>query len=597
MTGDERQGEPAFDKPSTWTHVAGGATLALGSVGVLYSWFLVVTIGLAFGPRFGFWARLAAMVVGLAVMIALSIWLSRRPTSVARPGPWLLAIAAGWTLAGAAFWYALGSPFTRSVPIVALYAATTWWLLWVWLMFLVPWRPAARIGVLAVLLVIAGAFFGSVRGDGVDGNALPLLAWRFAPAKDDWSARRGPGGASGFVELAESEDEITRDYPRFRGADGLGTAHGEKLARDWSGRVFKPRWRHAVGQAWSALAVAGRRVFTQEQRGGDECVVCYARATGRQLWVHRDRARYEMPGTGDGPRATPTVDGGHVFALGATGILNCLDRRTGEGLWNVDILKDTGATAPIHGMVSSPLVLGGVVVVCAGGTNDASLVAYDRTTGRRVWAAGSDTAGYTSPLLVELAGVPQIVIVTPRNLVAHDAKSGEVLWSAPFENDTNTNCSQPCPVGENRLFASANYGTGCTLLEASQGDGGAWNARQLWSNRTMQTKFASAVIRGGQAYGLDNGILECISLADGRRRWKQGRYGHGQLLLADDLLVISAEDGRVALVAANPEEFLELGSFEALQGRTWNYPALAGGELFVRNDREAACYELPREGD
>jgi outer membrane protein assembly factor BamB len=192
--------------------------------------------------------------------------------------------------------------------------------------------------------------------------------------------------------------------------------------------------------------------------------------------------------------------------------------------------------------------------------------------------------------------VPQVVVVTPRTVVAHDAADGAVLWSTPLENETNTNCSQPCPVGENRLFASTNYGVGCKLFEVSRDDQ-AWHVRPAWSNRTMQTKFSSAVVRDGHAYGLDDGILECISLADGRRRWKRGRYGHGQLLLADDLLLIQAEDGRVALVEAVPERFSELAVFQALDGRTWNYPALAGGDLFVRNDREAACYELPLESD
>jgi outer membrane protein assembly factor BamB len=146
------------------------------------------------------------------------------------------------------------------------------------------------------------------------------------------------------------------------------------------------------------------------------------------------------------------------------------------------------------------------------------------------------------------------------------------------------------------LFASTNYGVGCQLLEVRR-DGPAWHVHPAWSNRTMQTKFCSAVVRDGHAYGLDDGILECISLIDGSRRWKRGRYGHGQLLLADDLLVIQAEDGRVALVEATPEKFSELGLFQALDGRTWNYPALAGGELFVRNDRQAACYELPLQSE
>jgi outer membrane protein assembly factor BamB len=470
------------------------------------------------------------------------------------------------------------------------FALTTWWLLWAWLMWLVPGRVAMRFGLLAGLVIVAAALLGSVRADGLDGAALPRVAWRFAP-ENRWPTVE-PAVPGGTVSLDESAFASAANYPRFRGPDCLATLSGANLARDWSRSPPKLRWRRPVGAGFGALAVDGGRVFTQEQRGEDECVVCYAREDGRELWVHRDRAHYKMPATGDGPRATPTVDGDRVFTFGATGILNALDRATGRKLWSVDVLADASATAPVHGMVSSPLVVDEHVIVCAGGKN-ASLVAYDRATGRRVWAAGSDAAGYTSPQLVRLEGVAQIAIVTPQNLAAHDPADGRVLWSTPFANDQQTNCSQPYPAGDDGLFISADYGLGCALVEATRDTGGVWSARKLWSKRTLQTKFSSAVVRGGHAFGLDDGILQCVSLADGRSRWKRGRYGHGQLLLVDDLLVIQAEDGRIALVEADPERFVELATFPALNGRTWNHPALAGRELFCRNDLEAACYELP----
>jgi outer membrane protein assembly factor BamB len=365
------------------------------------------------------------------------------------------------------------------------------------------------------------------------------------------------------------------------------------LSRSWASRKPILQWRHAVGPAWSGLVVADARVFTQEQRGDDECVVCYDRHTGDERWVHCDAAHYKNAGAGDGPRATPTVDGQFVFALGATGILNCLDRDTGTRHWTVNILTDNEAQAPGHGTVGSPLVAGDLVVVCAGGTKGASLVAYDKGAGKRAWRAGNDPAGYASPSLIQLAGRPQILIINSRSLNAHDPQTGEILWTFPWRNDQETNCSQPFPVGVHGLFISADYGTGCALLDIAQGDGGKWNAKPLWSNRGLQTKFCSVVVHDGHAYSFDDEVLECVSLAGGRRKWKRGRYGHGQLLLADDLLVIQAEDGRVVLVEATPEAQRELGAFQALDGKTWNNPALAGRQLFVRNDHEAACYELP----
>ena len=166
------------------------------------------------------------------------------------------------------------------------------------------------------------------------------------------------------------------------------------------------------------------------------------------------------------------------------------------------------------------------------------------------------------------------------------------MWTLPWTNPQETNCSQPFPT-DNGVFISSDYGTGCALIALSRGERGRWVAEPAWTSRAMQTRFCSVVVHQGHAYSFDDEILECVSLADGRRRWKRGRYGHGQLLLADDLLVVQAEDGRVVLVEATPEAYRELAELNALDGRTWNNPALAGQQLFVRNDHEGACYELP----
>ncbi len=567
-------------------------------LGALYCWFWVTTISLAYGPRFNFWQQLGGLGVSLVALVCVAYWMARQMAPLDHSAIRFWIILAAWSLGGAGLWIAMASPFSRHAALLVGFAATTWWILWAWLMFFVRWRPWTRAGVMAGLLFVASAFFVTVRADGLDGDALPRFAWRFATTRPDWPATAStlsPADSSESNTPETTAAEPRDDYPRFRGADGLGTVTGVNLERDWSKHPPRLRWRQTVGAAWSSFAVAGLQVFTQEQRGAEECVTCYDRATGRQLWVHADAAHYENASTGDGPRATPTVDGGQVFTLGATGILNALDVATGQRLWKVDILKDSGATAPAHGMVSSPLVVEDAVIVCAGGSGT-SLVAYDRTTGIRLWGAGSDPAGYTSPLLVELGGQRQIIAITPDHIHGHDAATGRVLWTADLHNEQQTNCSQPYPVGANRLFASTNYGTGCTLLEIKQ-EGSAWNAQPLWAKRTLQTKFCSPIVYDGHASGLDDGILECVSLEDGRRKWKRGRFGHGQMLLAGDLLLIQAEDGRVGLAEAQPDKFVELGSIPALEGRTWNYPALAGNQLFIRNDREAACYELPRAGN
>ncbi|HVW37437.1 MAG TPA: PQQ-binding-like beta-propeller repeat protein [Pirellulales bacterium] len=281
-----------------------------------------------------------------------------------------------------------------------------------------------------------------------------------------------------------------------------------------------------------------------------------------------------------------------VYSFGATGLLNCLDRRSGRRLWSVDVLPDNESGNLIHGLSGSPLIVDDLVVVSAGGKGEKSLVAYDRKTGRCVWRAGDDPAGYGSPLVCTLAGRRQIVILNRPGLAAHDVETGRLLWTFPWANAAETNCSQPIPVGEQRLFVSSGYGKGCALLQVELRKNGEWRVQPIWISRSLKTKFTSAVIHAGHAFGLDDGILCCVDLDDGRRRWKAGRYGHGQVLLAGDTLLVQCESGDVALVAADPAEYRELARFAALASKTWNYPALAGRWLVCRNDREAVCFEL-----
>jgi len=575
-----------------WPQLIGALGLLFSAGLMLHCWFWVVTIGLAFGPRPSFWLQLAGVLIGVVVAMGLAVWVSWRHKLATI---WCLLAAKAWRMAAGSLWWLQASPFSLDPRFVGAFVVSSWWLLAAWMAWLLPLKHSARAGAFITFAAVSAVALASVEAQGIDGAALPRIAWRFSAAEPQVDTPPPAELTPNANPVTEEFDEAvaTVDFPRFRGADGHGVVVGEHLTRDWSIEQPKLLWKRAIGAGWGSLAVAGGRVFTQEQRGKEECVVCYHRPTGRQLWVHQDKAHYEGPSTGDGPRATPTVDDERVFSLGATGILNCLDRRSGKLHWSINILDDTKATAPPHGMVGSPLVAGELVVVCAGSAQGGTLVAYDKATGMRAWSAGNENAGYTSPQLFELAGVPQIVIVSPQTVEAHDPLTGRVLWTHPFVNEQQTNCSQPSQVGTDRLLVSSNYGNGCILLELRHEGSKAWTAQEIWRNRTLQTKFSSPVVRDQFAYGLDDGILECVSLADGSRQWKRGRYGHGQLMLVDDLLVIQAEDGRVAMVEAAPTKFTELASFQPLDDKTWNYPVVAGGQLLVRNANEAACYELP----
>lgn len=458
-------------------------------------------------------------------------------------------------------------------------------------------RQAAAISLLCGLQF---CLYLSIRIDGFMGDGRPNLAWSWTPtAEEQMKAAEARWSTAGTVESATADLAATTpfDSPAFRGPNRNGIVSGPGLSRDWS-RPPRLLWRHPVGRGWSSFAVVGDYCVTQEQRGVFESVVCYELRTGREVWKHQDRACFDEVTGGKGPRATPAVHEGNVFSLGATGILNCLDGRSGQRIWSTNILADSHAENRIFGMAGSPLVLNGLVVVSPGG-NPGSLVAYDHQSGKQIWRGGDVEASYSSPHYAAFQ-TPQILNFNADGLFAHEAQSGRVLWSYPWVSNPaeRNNVCQPVPLpgadGQvDRVFISSGYGQGCAMLVVVQSER-QFAVQKIWSNRNLKAKFSSVVMRGDHIYGLDGRILVCIDVKTGNRCWKGGRYGYGQLILVNDLLLVQAESGDVVLVEASPLEHRELGNFAALADRTWNHPVVSGNLLLVRNDREAACYELPR---
>jgi len=366
------------------------------------------------------------------------------------------------------------------------------------------------------------------------------------------------------------------------------------LARDWQSAAPVALWRQPIGQGWSGFAVANGLAVTLEQRDGKERVVAYDLERGSVRWCHDSGAGFASVMAGDGPRATPAIDGGRVYTLGVNGVLTALDLASGRLLFEKDVLAENGARRPEYGVASSPLVVDGVVVVQAGGPGGRSLVAYDARTGERRWSGGDDPAAYSSPGVATLGGVRQLVVFSQDSLAGHDLRTGAVLWRDPWPERAEK-VSQPVVLGDDLVFVSVGYGVGGRLVKVSRSAGGSWRADHVWQTRQLKAKFTQVVAHRGFLYGLDEGVLVCLDPKDGERRWKSGRYGHGQVLLVDDLLLVQAEDGEVVLVEPGPERHVELARFQAVEGRAWATPALVGDLLLVRGDVEAACYRLPTE--
>ena len=493
-----------------------------------------------------------------------------------------------------------------AVPMILVFA---------WLMILAPLKRKTRasiaIGTLALTVLTASLY----KIEGVDGDLVPIIKPRWwgknvhtvkpiviQPTASNHPTTENPRDQADSTAKAKSSEAIpsqpvalpaesTADFPQFLGPDRTGILAKPKLHRDWSTRPPVQRWRQQVGPGWSAFSITGHRAITQEQRGDNELVVCYDLTTGNPLWSHSDPARYATTIAGIGPRATPTIAGQRVLTLGATGLLNCLDLNTGKQQWAVDILRDNDATMLEWGMAGSPLVDGDRVIITAGGQRG-SVTAYDLSTGKRLWSAGSEATNYASPVIFELLGERHLIIQNNMTLTGHDPADGRLLWSHPTPG-AHPKVAQALRLSNNRLLTSSGYGTGSQCIELQQQSDGSITTRTIWRNIYLKSKFANMVQRDGHVYGLNDGTLTCLNLEDGSRAWRGDRVGHGQLLLVDDLLLITAESGDVILVQATPEEYRELSRFRAFDDKTWNSPALAGRWLLVRNDREAACFELP----
>ncbi len=449
-----------------------------------------------------------------------------------------------------------------------------------WMVFASGWRGRARWSVIGGTVAVALFCRFALRISGVTGDLLPIVEGRWTKARVE--------AAEGILTRAASPAALTASFPQFLGPSRNGVLAGPVLARDWTKAPPRVLWRHGVGAAWSGFAVEGARAVTQEQRDGEELAVCHDTLTGAVLWTRADVARYATVIAGEGPRATPTISSNRVFTMGGTGLLNCLDLATGKLLWQHDTLKESGAPLPEWGVACSPLVTERAVIVTVGGRH--GMVAFDRETGARLWAAGSDSPHWCSPVRVTLGGLPQVVVFS-ENVSAYDEHSGKVLWQSPWRSPY-PHVSTPLVVSSNRVLVSQGYGGGSELLEVAATNR-HWRATRVWKSIRLKSKFANMIALEGFVYGLDDGALACVELATGELKWKGGRYGHGQMLLVGELLLLMAESGEVVLVEPGPAEPRELSRFKVFAAKTWNPPALAGDLLLIRNDREAACVRLP----
>jgi outer membrane protein assembly factor BamB len=443
-----------------------------------------------------------------------------------------------------------------------------------------------------VILLIACGVFTIIRTGGLTAEFDNDIHWRWSKTPEELllaqTSEETP--ATTVPAAAPTTTKAETDWPGFRGSQRDSIIRGVRIKTDWSASPPVQLWRRPVGPGWSSFAVQNDRFYTQEQRGDDEIVACYEVATGKLVWRHRDRARFWESNAGPGPRATPALSNRRVYTQGGTGIVNVLDAATGDVVWSRNAVTDTGAKVPAWGIAGSPLVVNDMVVVAAAG----NLIAYDLASGKPRWTGPAGGTGYSSPQLLTINGVQQIVLLHSNGATSVAPADGKLLWEHSWPGEPIV---QPATTASGDLLISVSASSGIRRLAVAQGSGG-WNVQERWTSEELNPWFNDFVVHNGHVYGFNGSTLVCIDLENGNLNWKGKRYGYGQMVLLtdQDLLLVLSEQGELALVKAAPDQFTALAQFPALEGKTWNHPVLAGDVLLVRNDHEMAAFRLSLEG-
>ncbi|HEX3801174.1 MAG TPA: PQQ-binding-like beta-propeller repeat protein [Verrucomicrobiae bacterium] len=424
------------------------------------------------------------------------------------------------------------------------------------------------------------------------GGYVPVVTWNktktdFAAVESNRLAQEKLAQPPAAVET----NRIHANWPGFRGSQMDG-ADDHAIITNWPAAGLKLLWKTPCGGGYSSFAMAGNRAFTLEQRRDYEVVAAYDLETGRELWTNGWQAKFSEYHSDEGPRTTPAYSDGNVYALGATGEFRCLNATNGAVVWGTNIMTEMHSAVPDYGLAASPLVVDDKIILQPDAYHGNSVICVDKHNGKILWHNLDMPMGYATPMLMTNDGERQVVVCGRPMIVGLRLDDGVERWDFawPIINHERP-ITQPLLLNSNTLLVSAAYMTGC-LAEQIERSGDGFKAALVYKNKNLKTKFASAVVYQGYIYGLDEDILVCLDAATGERKWKDGRYGYGQLLMAGGYLIVQGAEGDLILIKPNPDALTELARFHALNGKSWNAPAIGGGRLLLRNGAEIACYQL-----
>jgi outer membrane protein assembly factor BamB len=381
------------------------------------------------------------------------------------------------------------------------------------------------------------------------------------------------------------------DWPQWRGPRRDGVSAEKGLLKDWPAGGPRQVWRATgAGEGYSSFSVSAGKLFTLGAHGNTEHVIAFDAESGKRLWQVANGRRFTND-RGDGPRATPTVEGDRVYAFGASGDLSVLDAASGKVVWTVNVIQKFRGQNISWGLSESPLVLSDRILVQAGGRG-ASIVALRKTDGSEIWRTQSDQPGYASAVMHEIGGVREAIFFTGERALAVAVDDGRLLWSYDRVSNRTANIATPIVRG-NRVFLSSDYGTGAALLEL-RASGNGVSARQVYFTNEMRNHHASSVLIGDYLYGFSSSILTAMHFDSGKVAWRDRSVGKGSVVAADDRLYLYSEDGVVGLAEPNPAGYREHGRFRINTGNlpTWSHPVVSGGKLFIRDQDTIYAYDV-----
>lgn len=413
------------------------------------------------------------------------------------------------------------------------------------------------------------------------------------------------GTLSALLSVAASAG----DWPQYRGVSWNGTTAESMPA--WPANGPSVVWKAALGPGFSSFTVVGGKAYTiitREIEGAkrEVCVALDAK-NGKELWAAPlGMAKYDGGGDsgtpdnkgGDGPRSTPTIDGNRVYCLDARQGLMALDAANGQKVWGKDLVQEFGAKVISWQNAASVVLDGDLLFVCGGGA-DQALLAFHKKDGSVAWKGESDAPTHATPTLATIHGQRQVIFFTQKGLVSCDTVSGKVLWRHPHKYSVSTAAS-PVVSGD-MVYCSAGYGVGASAAKISK-DGDAWTAKELWriSGDDIGNHWSSPVVKDGYVYGIYGckryGVapLKCFELATGKEMWAQPGFGQGNVILAGNQLLALGDAGQLVLIEAQSTGYKEVARAKVLEGKCWSTPVLAGGRVFVRSTKEAACLDFSK---